>query len=72
MEVTPLAADSMGVRSLVVGIEAAGETVLVDPGASLGPRRDGKRPHPEEYRALKDRSESIQAWGDRADVILVT
>ncbi|MFB6266248.1 MAG: MBL fold metallo-hydrolase [Halodesulfurarchaeum sp.] len=72
MEVTPLAADSMGVRSLAMGIEAAGETVLVDPGASLGPRRDGKRPHPEEYRTLKERSESIQAWGDRADVILVT
>lgn len=72
MEVTPLAADSLGVRSLSVAVETGDRTVVIDPGASLGPRRDGRHPHVEEYRALKRLSRRIDEWCGRADVIVVT
>lgn len=72
MEVTPLAGDSMGVRSFAVAIEGEGETLIIDPGASLGPRRDGEPPHMEEYRALKEQSGRIQEWGKDADGVVVT
>lgn len=72
MELTPLAADSMGVRSLALAIETEMRVIIVDPGASLAPRRAGHRPHPREYRALKRRSDAIQDWGDRADVVVLT
>lgn len=63
MEVTPLAGDSMGVRSLAVAVEAGDRTVVIDPGASLGPRRGGRQPHVEEYRALKpSRMSSTTGW----------
>ncbi|MFB6113896.1 MAG: MBL fold metallo-hydrolase [Halodesulfurarchaeum sp.] len=72
MEVTPLAAESLGVRGLAVEVSVSGTTILVDPGASLGPRRFGRLPHREEYRALKARSEAIQRAGSSADAIVVT
>jgi predicted metallo-beta-lactamase superfamily hydrolase len=37
MKVIPLAADSLGVRSMATYVEVADTGVLIDPGATLAP-----------------------------------
>ena len=55
MRVSIIAADSMGVRSLCTLVEsAAGTRILIDPGASLAPRRYGLPPHPVEEARLEE------------------
>ena len=39
MIVTPLAAESLGVRSVATYVECGGTRVLIDPGAMLAPNR---------------------------------
>lgn len=72
MAIRPLAADSFGVRSFAWQVETEVVSVLIDPEASLGPRRDRYPPHREEYRALKGSSERIQEAGEEGDVAIVT
>ncbi|MBN1420277.1 MAG: hypothetical protein JXP34_15970 [Planctomycetes bacterium] len=55
-----LGAESLGVRSLAVLVEATWGKVLVDPGVSLAPERFGRPPHPRElaasFRAVRERA----------------
>ena len=44
MRVMPLAADSLGVRSMATYVEAGALRLLIDPGATLAPRRYGLDP----------------------------
>ena len=44
MKVVPLAAESLGVRSMATYVEAAGVGLLLDPGASLAASRFGLPP----------------------------
>jgi hypothetical protein len=48
MRVMPLAADSLGVRSMATYVEAGDLRLLLDPGASLSPHRYGLPPTPDE------------------------
>ena len=48
MRVMPLAADSLGVRSMATYVEAGALRLLIDPGATLAPRRYGLDPAPAE------------------------
>ena len=52
MRVMPLAADSLGVRSMATYVEAGALRLLIDPGATLAPRRYGLDPAPAEEEAL--------------------
>src|SRR5262249_60655583 len=52
MRVMPLAADSLGVRSMATYVEAGDLRLLLDPGAALSPNRFGLPPTPEEEEAL--------------------
>lgn len=47
----PLAAESLGVRSMCTYVETSAIKVLIDPGVSLG-KRFGLLPHPNEYLAI--------------------
>ncbi len=58
MVVVPLAAESLGVRSLSVFVRTPDTGVLIDPGVALG-TRGGLHPHPAEYRALAQRRAAI-------------
>jgi len=64
-DVSILAADSMGVRSLATVVNACGVRLGLDLGASLAPRRYGLPPHELELkaleRALKRAAEEVQA-----------
>ena len=44
MKIVPLAADSLGVRSMATYVEAGRTGLLIDPGATLAPSRYGLPP----------------------------
>jgi predicted metallo-beta-lactamase superfamily hydrolase len=71
IKIIPLAAESLGVRSLCTCIKTPHVTVLVDPGVSLGPRF-GLLPHPREYACLKECREKIARSADEADVVTIS
>lgn len=72
MKVRPLAFDSLGTRSMSTLIETQEATILIDPGAALGPKRFGLPPHPVEYQKLREHKELISREASEADLIIVT
>jgi len=72
IRVTPLAAESLGVRSICTFVETPDVKILLDAAASLGPSRWGLPPHPREYRALAECRERISKAAEKADVITIS
>ena len=72
MIITPLAAESLGVRSSAFFIETADVKVLIDPGVSLAKARSGFAPHSLEIRAMNERWRSIKDHAARADIFVIT
>jgi uncharacterized protein len=72
MKVIPLAADSLGVRSMATYVEAGTTGVLIDPGATLSPARYGLPPSQEEWEALKRANDRISAYALRARYVFVS
>jgi predicted metallo-beta-lactamase superfamily hydrolase len=71
IKITPLASESLGVRSLAVFVETPDIKILLDAGVALAPRF-GKLPHPLEYGALKEARERIRKHAQKADLITIT
>lgn len=71
IRVIPLAAESLGVRSMCTYIQTPHIKVLVDPGVSLGPRF-GLLPHPREYMCLRQCRERIARYAEEADIVTVS
>jgi len=67
----PLAAESMGTRSMCTFIETPDVRLLVDPGVALS-RRWGLLPHPREYQALAASRQRIAAFADRSEVVAIS
>jgi hypothetical protein len=72
MIVVPLAAESLGVRSVATYVECGATRVLVDPGASLARSRFGLPPADEEWEALKRANDRITAYAARASFLFVS
>jgi uncharacterized protein len=72
VKVIPLAADSLGVRSMATYVEAGGTGLLLDPGATLAPFRYGLPPSAEEWDALRRANDRISAYAARARYIFVS
>ncbi len=72
VRVTPLAAESLGVRSMCTYVETPDVKILLDAGASLGPSRWGLPPHPREYKALAECRERISRAAEKTDVITIS
>lgn len=72
MKVMPLAADSLGVRSMATYVEAAGTGILIDPGATLAPSRFNLPPATEEWDALRRANDRISAYAARASIVFVS
>ena len=72
IRVTPLAAESLGARSMCTFVETPNVKVLLDAAASLGPSRCGLPPHPREYMALAECRERISKAAEKADVITIS
>jgi uncharacterized protein len=72
MKVVPLAADSLGVRSMATYVEAGGIGILVDPGTTLSPSRFTLPPSAIEWEAFRRANDRISAWAARATVVFVS
>ncbi len=64
----PLAAETLGVRSMALRVGR----VVIDPSASLAPRRFGLPPHPKEWDALKEAAKRIVRALEKAEAIVIT
>ncbi len=71
IEVTPLAAESMGVRSLCTEIETPDIKIVLDPSAALA-YRPPYDPHPLEYRALDAALQRIRLNVEDADILTIS
>jgi hypothetical protein len=72
MNIIPLAAESLGVRSAAFFIETADMKILIDPGVSLASMRFGLPPHPLEIKAMNESWLVIKEYAVRADVLIIT
>ncbi len=72
MRVVPLAADSMGTRSMATLVETRGGVFLIDPGVDLGPKRYGLPPHPVEEERRTLHWQRIKEAAHKAQVLIVT
>jgi len=72
MKVVPLAADSLGVRSMATYVECGQTRILIDPGASLAESRFNLPPANEEWDALKRANDRISAYAARAELVFIS
>ena len=72
MRITPLAADSLGARSMATLVETPDVTILIDPGVRLGPYRYGLPPHEVEEDRRREQWRAIHDAAKRADVLTVS
>jgi len=72
MNIVPLAADSLGVRSMATYVECGETRLLIDPGAALGASRFGLPPAEAEWEALRRANDRIDAYAERAGWIFVS
>jgi predicted metallo-beta-lactamase superfamily hydrolase len=72
IKVTPLAAESFGVRSMCTLVETPDVTVLLDAGVSLCPYRFGLPPHPIEFKTIDRLRRRIAEAADKAEVVTIS
>src|SRR5437762_4572709 len=72
MKVIPLAAESMGVRSMATFVEVDGVGILIDPGVTLAPSRFNLPPADEEWEELRRANDRISAYATRAALVFVS
>lgn len=72
MIVIPLAAESLGVRSVATYVECGETRVVIDPGAMLAPSRFNLGPADEEWEALRRANDRISAYATRASLVFVS
>lgn len=72
MRILPLAAESMGIRSMCTFVETSDSAILIDPGAEIGPYRYGLKPHPLERFCLKKHRERISLYARESNIIVIT
>src|SRR5260370_12175883 len=71
INVTPLAFESLGVRSMCTLVQTKDVTVLLDAGVALGPRFR-LMPHPREFQARDEARKRIEEAADKAKVVTIS
>lgn len=72
IKVTPLAAESLGVRSMCTHVETPDVKILLDAGVSVCPNRFGLPPHPREFKAISECRERIADAADKAEIVTLS
>lgn len=70
--VTPLAAESLGVRSMCTLVETPDVKILLDAGVSLCPNRFGLPPHPIEFKAIEKARRKIAETAEKVEVVTLS
>jgi predicted metallo-beta-lactamase superfamily hydrolase len=68
----PLAAESLGVRSMCTYVETPDVRILLDAGVSLCPNRFGFPPHPQEFDAIREARQKIAEMAKKADIVTIS
>ena len=68
----PLAAESLGVRSMCTFVETPDVKILLDAGVSLCPNRFSLSPHPLEFRAIIEARRRIAEAADKAEFVSIS
>ncbi len=71
IKVTPIAFESLGVRSMCTSIQTSDVKLLIDPGLALGPRFS-LLPHPLEYQTRERLRNSIVEKAHQTDLVVIT
>ncbi len=71
IEITPLAAESLGTRSMATFIKTADTAIVLDPGCSLG-QRMRLDPHPKEYEALHRANQKLIEACKKAEILIIS
>ncbi|WP_457755967.1 MBL fold metallo-hydrolase [Thermodesulfatator indicus] len=72
MTIQILASESLGVRSMATLVRTQDVSILIDPGAALGPKRYGLPPDKLEWERLHTIKAEIKEKIKEADVIIIT
>ena len=72
IKVTPLAAESFGVRSMCTFVETPDVKVLLDAGVSLAPYRFSLLPHPVEFQTIAKLRKRIAQAAAQAEVVTIS
>lgn len=72
IHLVPLAAESLGVRSMCTYVETPDVRVVLDAGVSLCPKRLGFPPHPEEFRAITSCRRRIMQFAEKAEIVTLS
>ncbi len=72
IKVTPLAAESFGVRSMCTLVQTPNVSVLFDAGISLCPYRFSLPPHPIEFKTIRRLRKTIAEAADKAEVTTIS
>ncbi len=72
MKILPLAADSLGTRSMATYVETADCSVLIDPAVALAPNRHSYPPHPLEVKLMMKEWAKIKSFAKKASILVVT
>jgi hypothetical protein len=72
IRVLPLAAESLGTRSMCTFVETKDVKVVLDAGVSLAPLRFRLSPHLKEYEAIRESRERIEEKAPQADVVTIS
>lgn len=72
IKITPLAAESFGVRSMCTLVETLEVKVLLDAGVSLCPYRFNLPPHPIEFQTIANIRKLIASAATKADVVTIS
>ena len=72
IKITPLAAESFGVRSMCTLVDTPDVTMLLDAGVSLCPYRFSLPPHPIEFKTIDKLRKRIAEAADKAEVITIS
>ncbi len=72
MNITPLAFESLGTRSMCTFVKTKNVNILIDPGVSLAPSRYRLPPHPKEINRQKQQWSKIVEYAKKSDIIIIT
>jgi predicted metallo-beta-lactamase superfamily hydrolase len=72
MKVFPIAADSLGTRSMATFVKTKDCSILIDPSVALGPLRYRLPPHQLELQRLDEHWREIKRRTEKSDILIVT
>ncbi len=72
MKIQPIAADSLGTRSMATAVTTRDIKILIDPSTAMASDRYGLEPHPEEIKRWQEHWQNILEYAEPAEVVIVT